>query len=290
MDLNNITTVLDKPKHEQVAWRRSTELQDLGGAKLEAVSFLWNAMCEPSSALSAADRKAMRHGLIEGRKAWLSKLVGERVGVKQRTVWTSDIARWVADEVAKKSPDLVVKTVHKSASIFHTPTDWALLQACSAPVLLTFGRRGKSGGNVVASLDLHRIDRQHRHLNCRVLEAAHRFASLQGAKLHVVFAVEISQVLRDLDIVNERISKQKIVENVTPELDRLLKPYAIPKSRVHMPVGKAGKVVAQVARKLKAEQLVIGSHARRAQDMLSFGNTAQRIITRAVSDVLVVHP
>ena len=290
MDLNNITTILDKPKHDQVAWRRALELQERSGARMQAVSFIWNAMCEHSSALSAADRKKLRHELIEERKAWLTELVDDRRGVRARTIWSNDIAGWIADEVAKKAPDLVIKTVHKSGSLVHTPTDWELLRTCAAPVLLTSARRGKPSGNIVASLDLRSVDAKHRHLNCRVLEAAHSLAAVQDAKVHVIFAVEISQVLRDLDIVKESVSKQKVVEKITPELERLLKPYAIPKNRVHMPVGKAGRVVAQVSRKLKADQLVIGTYAHRAKHALGLGNTAERIVTKAVCDVLAVHP
>ena len=290
MDLNNITTILDKPKHDQVAWQRTMALQSLSGARVEAVSFIWNAMCEPTSALSAADRKNLRHSLLEERKAWLDDMVGKQKGVKSRTVWSHDISGWMADEAAKKAPDLVVKTVHKSGSLVHTPTDWELLNTCPAPVLLTSKRRNKPSGIILASLDLKHTDTKHRHLNCRVLEAAHSMAALHGAKVHVVFAVEISQVLRDLDIVSESVSKQKIVEKVTPELQRLLKPYDIPKANIHMPVGKVGKVVSQLSRKLKADQLVVGSYSHRAKNMLGMGNSAQRILTKAVCDVLAVHP
>ncbi len=295
MDLNNVTVVLDKPKHEQIAWRRALELQANSGARVQAVSFLWNAMCEHSSALSAADRKKLRHGLVEERKRWLAELVSQQPDVKARTVWSPDIAQWVVDELNQpaarnKRPDLIIKTVHKSGSLVHTPTDWELLSSCSVPLLLTSKRRGKGSGVVLATLDLSHVDTKHRHLNCRVLEAAHQMAALQGGKVHVVFAIEVSQVLRDLDIIKESVSKRKIMEKVTPELERLLKPYAIPKSRVHMPVGKAGRTLAQLARKLKADQLVIGSYAHRAKNVLGLGNTAERILTKAVCDVLAVHP
>ena len=90
MDLNNITTILDKPKHDQVAWQRTLALQELSGARVQAVSFLWNAMCEPASALSAADRKKLRHGLIEERKTWLAELVGDQPEVHsvEDFLWT----------------------------------------------------------------------------------------------------------------------------------------------------------------------------------------------------------
>jgi len=123
-----------------------------------------------------------------------------------------------------------------------------------------------------------------------VLAAAHALAQWQGGQVHVVFAIEVSRVLRELDTIKESVSRDKIVAAVTPEMQRLLQPYAIPKSRIHMPVGKVGPVVAQVARKLKADQLVVGSYAHRARGFLGLGNSAQRILTKAVCSVLAVHP
>ena len=295
MDLNRITTILDKPKHDQVAWRRSLLLQAQSGAALEAVSFVWNAMCENVSALNAADRRKLRRGLIDERRRWLHDLVAQASAsndrkIRERIIYSHDIGAWVEDDFAIKCPDMVVKTVHKSGSLVHSPTDWDLLRTSPAPVLLTTKRRGNLSGNIVASLDLRQVDTKHRHLNCKVLEAAAGFAKLYDAKMHVVFAVEISQVLRDLDIINERVSKAKVMKKVGPELERLLKPYHIPKSRVHTPVGKVGRVVSQVSRKLNADLLVIGSYAHRAKQLVGFGNSAERIVTKALGDVLVVHP
>ena len=143
---------------------------------------------------------------------------------------------------------------------------------------------------MLAALDLRHNDKIHRHLNCNVLAAAHELARISDAKVHVVFAVEISQVLRDLDIVRESVSKAKVVERVSGELNRLLRPYDIPKSRIHMPVGKVGSVVAQIGRKIKADTLVVGSHAQRVKNLVGLGGSAERILTRAVCDVLAVHP
>ena len=289
MDIQKIITVLDKPKHDQVAWRRTLALQKVSGAAAEVVSFSWNAMCESSSGLSADERRKLRHSLVEERKAWLEDLVADH-SVRSRAIWTHDIARWVIEEVEKKKPDLVVKTVHKSGSLVHTPIDWQLLQDCPAPVLLTTKRRRNTNRVVMAAIDPRATDTKHRHLNCNVLEAAHRYAALHDAQVHVVFAVEVSKVLLDLDIIGERTSKKKIVEKITPELDRLLAPYKIPKSRIHMPVGKTGAVVAQTARKYKVDTLVVGTYAQRARRMVGLGNTAQRIVTKSACDVLAVHP
>lgn len=288
---SRILTILDKPKHPQSAWKRTLELQKTTSANVDAVAFCWNAMCDNQAVLTAAQRKKLLHALVEERKEWLGELVADRDKVNPRVIWTDDIAGWVHDSIEEEGmPELVVKSVHKSGTLLHSSTDWQLLRTCPAPVLLTQSRRKKTEKNVLATLDLRHTDKLHRHLNCKVLEAAHEMAALNGSKVHVVFAVEISQVLRDLDIVDETVSKAKIIERITPELKRLLKPYDIPKSRIHMPVGKVGQVVGQAARKIKAQCIVLGSHSNRTLRLVGLGSSAERILQRAVCDVLAVHP
>ena len=288
---SRIMTILDKPKHKQSAYKRSLDLQSLTGASVDAVAFCWNAMCENQAVLNAGERKKLRHALVAERKAWMHELIADRANVTERTIWSDDIAGWVVDTIAEEgAPDLIVKSVHKSGSLVHTSTDWQLLRTCQAPLLLTQSRGRKPSGNIVAALDLSHNDPGHRHLNCRVLDAAHEMARVTGAKIHVVFAVEISHALRDLDIVSETVSKARIIEKITPELNRLLKPYDIPKSRIHMPVGKVGQVVSQTARKVNADLLVVGSFAHRVKQAVGLGNSAERILNKAVCDILAVHP
>ena len=278
---SHILTILDKPKHPQSAWRRALELQKRSGAHVDAVAFCWNAMTENQAVLSAKERRKLLHALVAERKAWVHEMLGDRSNVSERTIWSNDIAGWVADTIVEEgAPDLVIKTVHKSGSLVHTPTDWQMLRTCPAPLLLTQSRRKKPSGNVLAALDLRHNDQLHRHLNCKVLDAAHELARVTDAKVHVVFAVEISQVLRDLDIVTESVSKAKVVQRVSGELQRLLRPYEVPKARIHMPVGKVGRVVAQVGRKVQADTLVVGSHAHRVKNMVGLGGSAERILTR----------
>ena len=288
---SRIMTILDKPKHKQSALSRALDLQNLSDASVDAVAFCWNAMCENQAVLKAGERKKLRHALVAERKAWIHELIAERANVSERTVWSDDIAEWVVETVAEEgAPDLIVKSAHKSGSLIHTSTDWQLLRTCQAPLLLTQSRGRKASGNIVAALDLSHNDPGHRHLNCRVLDAAHEMARITGAKIHVVFAVEISRALRDLDIVSETVSKARIIERITPELKRLLKPYDIPKSRIHMPVGKVGQVVSQTARKVNADLLVVGSYAHRVKQAVGLGNSAERILNKAVGDILAVHP
>ncbi len=294
MRLSSTLTIMDKPKHEQVALRRALELQQSSGARIEAVSFCWQSMAEASEAFTLDQRRAIKQELLRNRKDWQRECV-ERLNVAGadvalKTVWSDDIAAWITSAVHEFSYDLVVKSAHYSKTLTHTPLDWRLLRECPAPILLTSTRRRKRSNIVLAALDLSQLDRTHRRLNKSVLDAASSFANIAGAKLHCVYVIEISQVLRDLDIVNARDTRRKAIEKNQDELTTLLEPHAVPKSRVHLPVGKVGQSVQHLARKLDADLLVMGTSAHRLKQSMGIGNSAERVLARVPCDVLAVHP
>ncbi|MEM9622834.1 MAG: universal stress protein [Pseudomonadota bacterium] len=299
MRFASILTVLDKPKHKQSALLRAARLQQLGGGNLQLVSFYWNAMLDADHTLSAEQRRKLRHELGEKLKKWQRERVlreiddEHRTQVRLRSVWSKELARWVAEEVDKNPVDLVVKSLHKSKTLMYTPTDWQLLRNCAAPVLLTTNKSKKARNNpgpVLAALDFKHTDAKHRRLNSKVLQTANDYAELISAPLHIVFAIETSQVLRDLDITDAQISKQKVLQKIQPALERTLAAYPISKGKMHFPVGKAGQVVNQKARTLGCDVVVVGSTVHKIQQSLGLGNTAERILTRATTDVLVVKP
>lgn len=296
--LKTALVVLDKPKHAQAALERALALQATAGTALHLVSFCWSAVCEHREVFNVHQRRAMRKELLRAREAWLFDLLRDRgVTAENLTVdvvWARDIAGWIAEAVAARRVDLVLKSVHRSRTLVHTPLDWALLRTCPAPVLSVASPAGRSprsaGRDVLATVDLRHADRKHRVLNLRVLDAAQRFAELSGGRLHCVSVVEYSEVLRDLDILDARTVKRDLIARTEDLLDALVEPYGIAKSRVHRPAGKVGHMVAATARKIGAGLIVVGSTTRRKTGVELIGNSAEKILDRSPCDVLTVHP
>ncbi len=301
MHFSSILTVLDKPKHRQTALNKTLWLQQHGAGSAELVSFYWNAMLDSATTFSADQRRKMRHEMLTSVKAWQEDLLHSKIStrhredhnLKFRSIWSNDIAQWLSEQTQKRRYDLIVKSIHKNKTLLYTPTDWKILRSVKVPVLLTGGKAlkaAKKKGPVLAALDFKTADAKHRHLNARVLQAGADYAELLGTDLHVVFAVEISQVLRDLDLVDAKVSRKKILEKIAPLVDRTVRAYGLPKNRLHFPVGKAGQVINQQAYDLKASTVVVGSCAHKVQQSMGLGNTAERILWKARSDVLVVSP
>lgn len=294
---SSILVILDKPKHEQAALAEARRLMSARPeTHLRLVSFVWLAMAEQKEIFDAHQRRALKKEVLHNREAWVRNLVLDQklsaASVSIEVVWTNDIAGWVAGESG--SADLVLKSVHKSKTLMHTPLDWELIRSCPKPLLLVGsrgGRRRKAAANdVVATLDLRDTDRTHQMLNLKVLDAAARFAELRGGKLHCVAVVEYSEILRDLEVIDPRKVQRDAMAASQEFLSALIAPYSIPKARVHRPAGKVGQMVAATARKTGAGLVVVGSAARRGLGARVLGTSAEKILERSPVDLLVVHP
>ncbi len=296
----SVLVILDKPKHEQSALAEAKSLLlRHPEMHLQLVSFVWHAMVEQKNVFDASQRRAIKREIVRVRETWLRDLVRDEglsaASISIEVVWTGDIAAWVAQ--AAGNSDLVIKSVHKSRTLIHTPLDWALIRTCPRPLLLVGGWKGKnrrkkkrSESDVIATIDLRNEDRKHRMLNLKVLDAAARFAELRGGRLHCVSVVEYSEVLSDLEVIDPRKVRKEAVAASADFLEALIKPYGIARTRIHRPAGKVGHMVAQTVRKTGAGLVVVGSAARRGLGATLLGNSAEKILERSPADLLVVHP
>ncbi len=290
----NILVVMDKPKHSQTAFQRAMNLHSLTKAHVHLAAFTYHPMVDQRDIFDTHQRRAIRNEIVRERTQWLRSVVlnagATAANLTMETVWTKDLARWVVERATTHGYELVVKSTHHTESLLHTPTDWALLRDCPAPLMLVTAGQWRRKPVVLAALDLNRFDRAHDTLNRKVLDTARTFATLHGGTVHCVYAIEISRVLADLDIIDSRRAIAAAKARAAEKCAELLKPYGIPISRTHMPVGKVGDAVNRIAGKTKAELLVMGTVARKGVHGFLIGNSAERVLSKARCDILAVKP
>jgi len=292
--IDHILAVIDKPKHDQVALGRAMVLHRATGARLHLVAFAYHPMYDQRDVFDAHQRNAVRKSILKDRLQWLRGQVPDAGGafsnLTLEVAWSKHIAGWVNDAVAERGFDFVVKSGHRSETLVHTPTDWALLRTCPAPVMIAVARGWPTRPKVLATLDLGSRDRAHQTLNRRVLAAAHYLAEHHHGQVHCVYAIEIPDVLADLDIIDRRKAHKRAKDRAAGRLGELLAPYDVPGSRIHMPAGKVGAVVNGVAAKIRADIMVMGTTARRGAAGLLIGNSAEKVLSKARCDVLALKP
>ena len=297
--LKHALVVMDKPKHDQIGFQRALalgkalEASGEGAPELQLKAFVYNPAVTDSS-LDVRDQTTLKRTLTQSRKTWLAEQVAkaEAQGLKAKgdAVWTEALARWTCDAVDSSAVDLVVKTVHKSKTLTHTPADWTLLRQCPAPVLLCTRKRWAKAPKVLVALDLKRKDRNHARLNKKAIEAGCKIASLFGGEVHLVYTITVSSVLSDLDIVDARKIQKAAATQAKEAMEALAAPYGIPKANMHLPLGKVGQGVNNTAAKLKADLLVMGTTGKTGLKGLVLGNAAEKVLTRAQCDILALKP
>ena len=292
--IERILVVADKAKHRQTAVKRAIELAQRTGAHLHIAGFAYSAICERRDVFDTHQRRAMKKELLRQRGEDLRSVVRDEglaeLDLDIEPVWEKNIHDWVVDRASHQHYDLVIKSVHRSRTLVHTPTDWHLLRECPTAVLLTVHARWPKRPRILATLDLVHTDRAHTRLNDKVLDTAATFAGVMDAQLHCCFVIELSEVLTDLDIFDPTKYKARVLELAQPRIDAIRAQYDIPKSRFHAPTGKSGRAVNEVADRIKAELIVLGTTARKGVEGFVLGNTAERVLSKASTDILAIKP
>jgi nucleotide-binding universal stress UspA family protein len=195
--------------------------------------------------------------------------------------------------------DLVIKVAEPSSGVHHAvfgSIDRHLLRKCPCPLWLADPGYDRPLGRVLAAVDPAPRSAVQAALSRRVLSLAQDLASRSAAQLHVVHAW---QVLGDRFLgVSDRLDPE--TTQLTGEtlnyhrrrLDELLEACGLEAGRatIHLVRGPAGEVVPEVARRVDADLVVMGTVGRVGIPGLLIGNTAERILGDLDCSVLALKP
>jgi len=284
--MRHLLVIADPGSGNSPALKRAAELQQSAPTRLSVIGFVHEAL-PPDPQIDAA---AVRAAVLEQRRLQLSRsLQRHGIDVTPQVLWEKRIAEWVSAEATTRHVDLVVKTGHRSETWHHTPTDWQLLRTCPAPVLIVPQRAWHSRGAVLAAVDLGSRLPAKRGLNLAVADAAANLARSTGTALHLAYAVPQSAVLRDLGVSDRR----RLVEAAQQRAEQFveaLRTRGIDDARIHVKAGTPYKVLVSLAAQLRARTLVIGCVGRKALSGRIIGNTAERTLGLAKTELLVLKP
>jgi len=136
-------------------------------------------------------------------------------------------------------------------------------------------------GAVLAAIDLSDES------NC-VIQRGLRLVGGNREKLHLIHACEHPITgYGEATGKNHVVTEVQIRQEVYPDLENLARAYEIPQENLHIEFGKAADVIHEMADKLHAELIVIGSHGKKGLELL-LGSTANSVIHGATCDVLTV--
>ena len=293
--MNRILVVADPLGSDQQVIARAVAIARKTGAELLIAGFVYEHIANlPMDAEQDLESNIREKLLAEHRKQILKSFRAAKGRKKSPECsveihWEKRVADWVIDRVAKDNIDMVIKRVHRSETLTYTPTDWQLLRSCRSSVLLVAEKHWKHSNNVLAAVDLGTRSRSKKALNLKVVAAASSLAQLFECKLIVSYALPVSRVLRDLDVIDEKELRRQARKRLD-DFCRSLEDGDITVDGQSLVTGVPEKALVNAAAKSHAALVVLGCVGRKRLAGRVIGNTAEQILRLSKADVLAIKP
>jgi nucleotide-binding universal stress UspA family protein len=185
-----------------------------------------------------------------------------------------------------------------------------LLRKCPCPVWLCKPNAGGRYHRILASVDVEQFypqdELETRHaLNLVLLELAASLAQAESAQLHVAYvwsaigegvmrstSLWVADEKIDAYIAVERQRHAQALEALLGELETVIaaRGESMPQPIRHLPKGSARSEVPELARRIDADLVILGTLGRAGVPGLFIGNTAESVLHQVDCSVLALKP
>jgi len=270
------------------------------GAKLE----LFNAISSPVfldlEPLKGQTLGALKREALALREKQLDKLAAR---ARERGVPTTCVVDWdfppheaIVRRAKAAKADLIVAQCHEGrrrAPWIMRFTDWEMLRESPVPVLLLRNSRAWRKPTVLAAVDPAHAHAKSARLDETIVANALQLARELGGGIQLMHSnypslVSISSGDPAMDAAAMQLGydEQKRVNRAA--FGKFAERHRIPRARRHLHEGHPAVGIPRLARKLRADVVVMGAVSRSGLKRLFIGNTAERVLESLPCDVLVV--
>lgn len=183
----------------------------------------------------------------------------------------------------------LIKQPHQPSLTDHVflSDDWKLLRNSRCPVLMVNANNNwEDGGPFLCCVNANSNDSEHQVLNAHVIKVGLLLAKVSNGQRHLVSAYpSIMQSGSESDQVPTLLES-----DYRSACRQMLGNHEIPDSQIHIVQGPPELLIPQVAEKIKAKMVVLGTVARSGLQGILLGNTAEQVLTRLKTDILILPP
>lgn len=301
-DLRNILVVLDRDADPGPVLAKAARLAAGSGASLRLFCCGHEPRLTARLLLSPDALSAARSAWLGRRREWLETLAGPLRdaghAVVVESAWDAPLHAGILAEVALCRPDLVVKEAEWHERIMRrvfSHADWRLMQGCPVPVLLTRATAWGHPPRVVAAVDPGHPGDPAAVLDHAILSLAEELAAWIDASASVVHAYQPM----DRAMLAAAAGGMPLASPVgTPGADmrveaaaavkELLQGHRYGGDAVQLLEGAALDVLPAWCAQRGVDVLVVGVVSRSRLAEAVIGSTAERLLDRVPSDLLVL--
>ncbi|KIE18826.1 universal stress protein UspE [Vibrio sinaloensis] len=298
---NKILVVADINKDEQPALARAMQLAAKSRSPSQVTFFLsiYDFSYDMTSMLSIDERDAMRRGVIGQREQWMRKIAQDYllddVKFDVRVVWHNRPYEAIIAEVFGGEHDIVIKGTRKHdvlESVIFTPTDWHLLRKCPCPVLLVKNQDWPEDASIIASVHVGSENETHLNLNDSMVEQLNSLTERLGAKPYLVNAYPVTpaNITIELPEFDPATYTDAVRGHHLTAMKALRQKHGYDDEQTVVEQGLPEDIIPEVAQRLNAAMVIIGTTGRTGLSAVFIGNTAEHVIDKINCDVLALKP
>ena len=286
----------ENPEAVVAALDKVAVLEHFTGAAVRAGHVFHDAIADDRSGyFSDVESKAIVEKVIETQRQRLEDLVAPQrqhiADLSACVIWNRSGAAGIVAEARAISASLIVKPLAKHRVLqdyLHAPIDWQIMRDAPCPVLFTRRQPWADKPRLLAALDV--VDKAHSALNRAILEHAKLFSEVLDAKLHLVTAYpdfrqypSQYQVASDFEGIKADMRTRRVAM-----LETLSESLGMTAAELHVLEGRPRDAICDVAKRIDAQIVVLGTSARKGLKKLFIGNTAEDVIGHLGTDLLTV--
>ena len=272
---------------QQAALFKAAELALKTNASIEAFActYLTDKEMNQHSSRQEAKRTTMET-LMHWNTNEIAPVTKKGIAVYTHIEWNSEYAKAVCYRAKAIRSNIIVATKatgNDRDDNGHDHNDeQILLRYAPCPVFLVHPIKRPFGGIVLAAVDTQTMDDAHHALNNAILAAAFNLAEDTNSKVHLVC------VLDEEKAVATHLGFEYL-EDVSAEQAKIAERFNIPLNQVHVQLGNPQVIIKERTETLDTDILVIGTKARKGIAGIFIGNTAEKVLSKIICDVLVVN-
>ena len=276
--VKSILVVVDRSTSAADAVRKAVLLARAAGARVELF------MCDAERGYSLSQayvptgvEQARQACLIESRRhlEMLKRMANaDDLPITIDVACESPLYESIVKKVMRDRPDLVIKNVAGALNRFDV-TDWQLMRACPATLLLTRGRQWQSPPRLVAAVDASGAESA--GLLSDILESGHNLTALTKGQLSVLYAES-----------TELPDKER--ETGTRSLHEHVHKLPVMPAATHVLAGNPEASLPAFAKRHGYDVMLLGALTHRPGVTEQVGTLTSRLVESLECDFLLVKP
>ncbi len=300
MELQQLLVVIDPTAGDsQPSLDRATWVAMRSNSTVELLLCEYNSVLDGGYFFDGPSQQKARNSLLQERKKWLEELAqplrDAGISVSTEARWGKPLHTMILQRIDELKPDLVFRDAHTHnlfQRLFFNNTSWQLIRKCPVPLWLV--RQGEwRGERICAAVDpVHSADAT-ATLDHTLVESTLFLAEKLGMQADYMHSyaplprtmVFDSELVAAYDQYLERSAKLH-----RDAFEKLMVNYPVEKANRHLLEGFPEETIPEFVTEHKIDLLVMGAISRSALENALIGNTAERVLEAAETDLLVIKP